>query len=257
MNLDLKNAKIEFEKYTSSYDQINPKIVLKIRHIQRVATNARKIAEKLNLSKEDIALAELIGLLHDIGRFEQIKLYNTFLDTKSVDHAEYGLKVLFEDGLIRNFIKENTYDDIIKKAISNHNKIYIDKNLKPIELLHAKIIRDADKLDIFHALIEEDMNVLWKDNYKNESITDKVYKDFFIKKVINYKDVNTGLDLAVANFAYVYDLNFDITLKIIDKANYLEKIYNRFKLNDPAVQKKLKEISKTANNYIKQRIENI
>lgn len=256
MDIDIKNAKVEFEKYTSNYNKINPKINLKIRHIQRVATNARKIAEKLNLSKEDVALAELIGLLHDIGRFEQIKLYNTFLDARSVNHAEYGVKILFEDGLIRKFIKENTYDDIIKKAISNHNRRYmdIDRNLKPKELLHTKIIRDADKLDIFHVLIEEDMNVLWGDNYKNEIITDKVYKEFFVEKIVNYKDVSTGLDLAVANFAYVYDLNFDISLKIINKANYLEKIYNRFKLNDPTTQERLKKISQTANKYIKQRI---
>ena len=229
MDIDIKNAKVEFEKYTSNYNKINPKINLKIRHIQRVATNARKIAEKLNLSKEDVALAELIGLLHDIGRFEQIKLYNTFLDARSVNHAEYGVKILFEDGLIRKFIKENTYDDIIKKAISNHNRRYmdIDRNLKPKELLHTKIIRDADKLDIFHVLVEEDMNVLWGDNYKNEIITDKVYKEFFVEKIVNYKDVSTGLDLAVANFAYVYDLYFKYTMQEVYKNNYLDTIYNR------------------------------
>ena len=61
----------------------------------------------LNLSEEDILLAELIGLLHDIGRFEQIKNYHTFLDKESIDHAEYGNKILFEDDLIRNFITED------------------------------------------------------------------------------------------------------------------------------------------------------
>jgi putative nucleotidyltransferase with HDIG domain len=43
-------------------------------HTYHVADNARNIAEKLKLSKEDIELAELIGLLHDIGRFEELKI---------------------------------------------------------------------------------------------------------------------------------------------------------------------------------------
>ena len=113
MNIDIKNARIEFKNYVKDYNPNDPKIALKIAHIERVSQKARLISENLRLEEEDIRLAELIGILHDIGRFEQIRKYNTFMDKDSVNHAEYGVKVLFEDGLIRKFIIEDKYDNII------------------------------------------------------------------------------------------------------------------------------------------------
>ena len=87
--------------------------------------------------------AELIALLHDIGRFEQIRCFDSF-EPGTMDHAAYGVKVLFEEGMIRNFIKEDRFDDIIKIAILKHS----DYELSGIEdermLLHAKLIRNTD-----------------------------------------------------------------------------------------------------------------
>ena len=68
---------------------------------------------------------------------------------KKIEHAEFGVKVLFEDNLITKFIEDRKYDNIISKAIYNHNKFKIEDNLNDIELLHCKIIRDADKIDNF------------------------------------------------------------------------------------------------------------
>ena len=36
----------------------------------------------------------VIGLLHDIGRFEQEAQYHTFNDFKSMDHGDYGAEYL-------------------------------------------------------------------------------------------------------------------------------------------------------------------
>ena len=160
--IDIKKAKQVLNEYIKKYDDTNPKIRLKKEHILRVADNAKKLAEKLKLSQEDIDLAELIGLLHDIGRFEQIKRFDTFKDRQSIDHAVQGLQVLFDEGLIRKFLKEDIYDKIIYIAIKNHNKIEIEKGLGERELLHCKIIRDSDKLDIFNIIITEPIeNAVW------------------------------------------------------------------------------------------------
>lgn len=67
-------------------------------------------------------MAKIIALLHDIGRFEQVKQTKDFADNKNFEHANYGVKVLFEDNLIRKFVKDNKYGNIIKKAIYNHNR---------------------------------------------------------------------------------------------------------------------------------------
>jgi putative nucleotidyltransferase with HDIG domain len=78
-----------------------------------------------NLSEEDKRLAHIIGLYHDIGRFEQDKVFNSFYDIKTFDHGDYGVEVLFEQGLIREIPIEEKYYKIIEKAIKNHNKYNI------------------------------------------------------------------------------------------------------------------------------------
>ena len=36
-----------------------------------------------------------------------------------MDHAAYGVQVLFEEGMIRQFVPEDTWDDIIRTAIAS------------------------------------------------------------------------------------------------------------------------------------------
>ena len=124
--IDKIKAEKEFKKYVAPYDVTNSKIAMKIAHTYRTAEVAKQIAESLNLDKENIELAWLIGLLHDVGRFEQLRIYDTFNDRESIDHADFGAKLLYEDGLIKQFISDRKYDDIIYKAIKNHNKFDIE-----------------------------------------------------------------------------------------------------------------------------------
>ena len=127
------------------------------------------LAIKKNFSEEDQKLAELIGLLHDIGRFEQVRIYNTFVDKISVNHGEMGVKVLFEDGLIEKFVETREYDNIIKTAILNHNKGIIDSDVSGKELEFCKIIRDADKTDICYILLTDSFeNIYGKDDISDE-----------------------------------------------------------------------------------------
>lgn len=254
MIIDIVKAKKVFKEYVKNYNPEDAKIKIKIAHIERVAEIARKLAEELNLGQEDIEIAELIGLLHDIGRFEQIKNYNTFLDRDSINHAEYGAKVLFEDGLIRKFVEEDKYDRIIKLAILNHNKKEIEQGLSEREELHAKIIRDADKTDIFYVLTIADKKEVWyKPDLSDDKLTEEVYSDFIKNRLVDYKRVKTGVDLVVINFSYIFDLYFKQSIKIIYNNNYLEKFYNRFKFNDGQTKERIEEIYKITKQYIEQK----
>ena len=76
--MDLQHAKTEFEHYLDGYDRNDDKVHLKIVHTYGVTEYSRQIAERLNLPDEDRELAQLIGLLHDIGRFEQLKRFDSF-----------------------------------------------------------------------------------------------------------------------------------------------------------------------------------
>ena len=114
--VDIEKAKIAFKDFLNEYeDKSDLGFELKIVHTYHVAENAKEIAKKLNLSKEDIELAELIGILHDIGRFEELKITKE-LNSVKFDHAGHGSKMLFEKGMIREFIEDSQYDNIIKNV---------------------------------------------------------------------------------------------------------------------------------------------
>ena len=245
--IDILKAKKAFAEYVKNYDIKNDKIRLKVEHIERVSQTAKKLATKLELEDEDIKLAELIGLLHDIGRFEQLKQYNTFVDRNSINHGEFGVHVLFnkKNGIIRNFIEDKQYDDIIKKSILNHNKDAIDipEDLTPRELLHTKIIRDSDKIDILNLLTFEKKETAWeKADLSDDIISDEIYKEFMEQKRINYRHIKSSTDILVGHLAYVFDFNFPESLELVREKKYFEKIYNRFEFNNKDTMEKYKQI---------------
>ncbi len=255
--IDIVKAKKEFKKYVEKYDINNPKIKLKIAHIERTSVIARKMAESMVLSEEDIELAELIGLLHDIGRFEQVKRYGTFVDHLSENHAKIGVDILFKDGLIRKFIGDDKYDRIIELAIINHNrdKKQITKDISDKEELHIKLIRDSDKTDILYILTFEDEKSVWEsDNIEDEKFTDEIYNEFIDNHNITYKNRKTHADTLICHFAYAFDFNFNYGLKYVLDNKYYDKIYDRIKFKDEETRNRFKKIYNITTNYIKERV---
>ena len=257
--INLEKAKKEFEKYINKYSKDDPKISLKINHTYGVINASEYIAKELKLSKEDLELAKLIALLHDIGRFEQAKSFNNFEDYKTVDHAELGIDILFNKKLIRNFITENKYDDIIYKAILNHNKYEIEEGLSNQELLHSKIIRDADKLDNFRVKQFESIEVLCNVKEKDmgkENITEKIYNDFMNCKTIVVSERKTPMDHWVSYIAFVFDLNFIASYKYVKEKDYIQKLVNRIEYTNIDTKMKMEKIKKCAMDYIDTKINN-
>lgn len=254
--IDLVKAKQYFKHYVSNYDSTHPRIALKIVHTYHVAENAKKIASDLNLSKEEQELAELIGLLHDIGRFEQVRIYGSFSDETTVDHADKGIEVLFEEGQIRNFVTDNSYDEIIQKAVKNHNKFEIEKDLTEKAILHCKIIRDSDKLDIFRAFLEEKLeDVVHQEtlDVSKEILSPQFVEDFKKEKLLLFSDCKTNMDFLVAIMAFIYELNFKESLKIIEENDFLRKLLQKINAQDEYTKEKLQEIVDYAMNYIKRK----
>ncbi len=253
--IDIVKAKKAFKEYVKDYDIENKQIKLKIAHIERTSKRAREIAENLNLDKEDVELAELIGLLHDIGRFEQIKKYHTFIDKNSINHGEYGAKILFEEGNIRKFIETPEFDEIIKKAIINHNKNKIEEGLSKRQKLHSKIIRDADKTDILYILTFDEVKTIYEtEDMSNEKITDEIYREFLEDRKIDYSKRQNAADTIISHFAYVFDFNFDYGLRYINDNKYIQKLYNRFSFNDKDTMSKYTNAYEITINYIKEKL---
>lgn len=250
--IDTQKAKKELKKYVNNYDIEDKKIKLKIAHIERTANLAKEIAKNLGLDTEDVQLAELIGLLHDIGRFEQVKRYHTFIDKNSINHGELGVEILFKEGLIRNFIEDKQYDEIIKKSILNHNRGKKDLTFSnEKEELHSKIIRDADKTDIIYILTFEEKKVAWeKEDFSKEKMSDEIYREFIEDRAINYREIGTSVDILVSHFAYVFDFNYQYGLQRIKEKGYFEKIYQRFKFEDKETEDRVNHIYRTVRKYL-------
>lgn len=255
--IDIEKASKAFSEYVKPYDINNPKIALKVKHTFRTVEVAKTIAQELNLDEEQILLAQLIGLLHDIGRFEQVRIYDTFTDRHSIDHADFAVQILFEDGLIRNFIQDTKYDEIIYKAIKNHNKFKIEEGLSGEELLQAQIIRDADKTDIFAVFvddIEQNRNVLY--DYKEiskQEVSPQIMKDFEEYKQSNRNNFTRPIDNYINIIAFIFDYNFLLGLKIIKQNKYIERTMKPICICEDT-KEQMEKIMKIANIYIEERI---
>ena len=240
-----------------NFDMNDEKILHKVKHTYQVVNNAKYICEKLNLDELNTDIAMVIALLHDIGRFTQAKEMQTFReDITSFDHATLGVKLLFEKNEIRNFVSSSEYDEIIKKAISNHSKYIFDENgLSDIEILHCKIIRDADKIDSFRAKTVDDIYTMVNihtEDIENSIITDKIYNDFMSEKTILSKDRKTGIDIWISYIAFIFGLNFKCSYQLIKEKDYINKLFDRFEYKLEA--KKMKELKLKALNYLEQKI---
>lgn len=106
-------------------------------HVYRVLYNALEIAREEHNVNYDILIAAC--LLHDIGRKEQF-------ENPSLCHADVGSEKAYQFLLTHGF--ETSYAEQVKQCIQTHR--YRKSN--PPQSLEAKILFDADKLDVAGAI---------------------------------------------------------------------------------------------------------
>ena len=247
--MKIELIKKEFEEYIKKYNTKDEKIKLKYEHSYRVMELMSTLAERLGLTEEEKCIAELIGLLHDIGRFEQIKKYDTFNDNISIDHADRGANYLIKEGNIRKYIAETKYDEIIDKAIRNHNKKEIDKNIKDEkELLFTKMIRDCDKIDIFKTNSMEDTMI-----FDKKEITEEVLKDYYNEKIIDLKKIETKADSIIVTLAFIFDFNYKEGYRLLEESKNFE-LYRDGIIVKKGSEKLWKEIIKIHENRLNENI---
>ena len=230
-----RKAAIEaFQEYVSHYDAENPMISDKVAHTFRVAENAEQIA--LHTSCPELAdFAWFLGLLHDIGRFEQVRRYGTFADGQSVDHAELGADILFREGLIDRFPTEDLpegWRDTAEKAIRLHNKLTLPdcwpgKDGRRTQLL-CRILRDADKIDIFRVNAEVPLEQRAGKSRSMIGSSDLVLPGVMAcvreHRCVPRTEIHSAMDLRVVHCCLAFELEFAVSRKIAAKQGYLAEI---------------------------------
>lgn len=230
MVYDFEQAKKAFEEYLDEYDRTQAKIHLKIVHTYGVVKAVQEITRRMKLSREKQELAEIIALLHDIGRFEQLKRFDSF-QPDTMDHAAFGVELLFgKEKMIRRFVENDAYDDVIRDAIARHSDFKLTGITDEKTLLHARLIRDADKLDNCRVKIEEPMEILLGKSaleVGREEISAKVWEYCMNKEAVLSSDRKTKVDYWVSYMAQHFDVNFKETYQIIKENNYNRRIADR------------------------------
>lgn len=250
--MDYSRAKEVFEQYLDGYDRENDKVKLKIVHTYGVVARSTEIADRMKLSGEERTLAQIIALLHDIGRFEQLKRFDSFLPD-TMDHAAYGVRVLFDEGMIRRFVREDTWDEVIRTAIARHSDFELRGISDERTLFHAKLIRDADKLDNCRVKLEDALETFVGEPAEvigAQDISPKVREDALAGRSILSSDRVTLMDYWVSYVAYFYDLNFRESLDIVEENDYVRRIIRRIPYSNPATREKMEELERRLLQYV-------
>lgn len=241
----IEQAKKDYDRYYNSFvgisEEEHKNFEIKREHSYRVATLCKKIMSRLDEGEEDQAMSYVLGLFHDIGRYKQLREYKTFDDSKSVDHAELSVKVIRENDFLNG--KGNDLTEQILVAIENHNKKELNKNIAGSDLLYAKVIRDADKLDILKVLTDYYSNPKMVPNHtltwelpKGIEISSEIVSQVLKGKLVSKDFVKNQLDIKVMQLSWVYDLNFKPSFEILMSNHFLEKIFKTMPKNDTVIE---------------------
>ena len=183
-----------------------------------------------------------------------MRIYNSFFDHQTIDHANFGVELLFDNNLIKLFSATRDNDQIIYRAIKNHNKFKIEESLNERELLHAKIIRDADKIDNLEIKCTLPLETIFGQRAKNigqQTISDAVFQAFINHETILSNDRITDLDVWLTHLAYIFDLNFKYSFQCVLAHQYIDLLYNRFVYQNEDTRKKMLIIYQEVISYLK------
>ena len=238
MKIDRDKAAETFLDYASGYDMTDVKVKLKVDHTFRVADLCARIAGSIGLDGQDCDLAYLMGILHDIGRFEQLRRFHTFRDAVSVNHAMLSADLLFQEGLIERFgyaagqncpaheaqdsqdaagtaetltkqgivagtaetLTEQDADEmrLIEKAIRLHNAYLLPEDLTAREKTFCQVLRDADKVDILRVNRETPMTQIY--DLPEEAFLTAEISDPVYEDLLSRRNVNRANSRTAADF---------------------------------------------------------
>jgi putative nucleotidyltransferase with HDIG domain len=223
-----------FSCYVDTFRFDNPElqqnIDLKKEHTARVCIEIRNLGEKLGLNEDEIRLAEIIALFHDIGRFEQYARYNTFKDRISEDHAGLGIRILRKHGILDQF--DASIKEIIIHAVRYHNKpvIHVEGGSGQ-RIFFSRLLRDADKLDILKVVSD---NYNSKNGVKNRAVeldlpdtpgfSEEVGNAIMNKSIVKIKNLKNLNDFKLLQAGWIFDINFAPTLEVIKNRHYIQML---------------------------------
>jgi putative nucleotidyltransferase with HDIG domain len=243
-----------FAEYTAQFitgvEEDDRNIVLKRQHTRRVCRETLFLSEHLGLDGKQITVAEISALLHDIGRFEQYRRFKTFADEQSVDHAKLGCEIIDKERCLAKLSPDD--QDLIKRVILYHNRAFLPESETSDCLFFSHLLRDADKLDIWHVVTSYYSEIGKTRNTTLElglpdtpGISDKVYDSLMNRQMVLKAHLQNLNDFKLLQMGWAFDLNFTPSLRRLADKGYLDMIKKTLPQNN-----RIDEVFETITRYM-------
>ncbi len=224
-----------FDEYVNRFlgddEYVNANLQLKQAHTLGTCQESIFLAKELALDDNQTRIAELIALFHDIGRFPQFAHYRTYNDPRSVDHCALGVEVLQQEGVLDTLSSEER--QWVETAVEYHGRKTVPADLTGQTLLQAKLIRDADKLDIFRVVLDHYRR--YREDPKGCMLeielpdvpehSPEVMEAVLNEQLIDYGKLRTLTDMKLCQLGWVHDLNFAASLKRLQERGFLQDLF--------------------------------
>ncbi len=255
-DLQLQGTVDWFVGYTQTFasgdGRFHPPLQLKVAHSKRVADNARKLAVDLGWNPAEANGAEALGWLHDIGRFSQFAEFGTFTDATSINHGERGWEIIQKAGILS--MLQPSEQKILLAGIRYHNAKTEPDHLNKESLRFLKLIRDADKLDIFHIVLDS----VKKDGFQDlpgmlpqvnlaASLSPKVLREVQKHRSCSIEDVRSLEDFLLMQLSWIYDLNYPAALELVSERGMVGRIEQHL-----PKKRQVWQVVQTARKYIEE-----
>ena len=213
-----------YDAYVDTYRDASgelPKMMrLKRIHTGFVVKNAEAIAdgESFDAATREAALAA--ALLHDTGRYEQLRLYNTFRDSESVDHAVFSHDIVKEKGWLDGVCHDAATRKAVLDAVLFHNRREIPEGLDALTEACSHTVRDADKLDIFRVLEHQIETTDWRtDAAPSPAVVDCIEKGL----PVDYQEIKSLADFVLIQVGWMLSgLHYATARRICRERGHLE-----------------------------------
>ena len=229
------------DEFRQSTGLLPPPLALKLEHTRYVATHAREIAQELDWSEEDIRTAEALGWLHDVGRFSQFAEFGHLYDATSVNHGLRGLEIVRDSGILSPL--STVCQNHLLEGIRHHNAKSIPSSISPDSLPFLKLIRDADKLDIYRVVIDglakdglQELGNIWPHIDLHGPISPRLLQEFQTQRHVDFVHVKSLADFLLLQAFWIYELEYDPTRDRIRRDHILETLCTHLPDSEEAIQ---------------------
>ncbi|HBG06694.1 MAG: HD family phosphohydrolase [Geobacteraceae bacterium GWC2_58_44] len=228
---DLAPLRAWFASYCESFRSpdadLQRNFDLKELHTRNVCAAALLIAQGGDGRRQ--MLAEVAALCHDLGRFPQFRDFRTFKDSESLNHAHLSAQILQQSDLL-DFLPKHERDSVLF-AVRLHNAFEVPAGLAPQTEELLRVLRDADKLDIwrifmeyFHAPAGERASGAGLGFPDLPACSPDVLAAVGAQKMVQLSTMKSLNDFKLLQLSWVYDINFPGTLRLIRERGVLEQL---------------------------------